>query len=1110
MMILLIPSYSMEDFSVDRIDAEANQILSAWTALYHPALIEKWERLPAWERASSPSENEYELVIVPPCCEHLTPVGWLHEKEEQCVLIRNESDREAIVALALESLQLTEHGFEDWFVDAFLAVGTHFVLSELLTRQLRYMSMLDEYQLKERALDAIKSYREGDFDAAKSSIQQMFEQLQQSREYFYPMSTYFLDLVLTAPTTLGEKLWQTLNEERQVNLVMPMSLLKQIAAEHGELADAIRRETNESRLELAGDPLENVPLSQLVMTDLTERLMRGTEFYRDIAGAKPVAYMRHRADFVSSLPSLLVRAGYKGVLLFTTEGWQTPEKRHSIIRWASPDGRKLGAVTRYPYDGNLSETFLKLPRELGRMLDADYAPTVTLAHYPKHVKRWLNDMFVAQQYAPVFGRFHSLEGFFKATKYTGQTNPLDESLYLKSRLLVDAVENNRPNPVTAWQDYHQMMQRGSHLVTLATLIASVAGKKSETPAKIFAEARGFFEKFDAAKQQHDDQLYGEYDAKQSPVDLSGFAAEADALINRLSCHLAATLTAHSGDDLLAQNGVFPIEKTSDMQTDALPDGWGYLLVNPTPHTQRVPVDVSALPALPVTRNAENATENAAGMTSPVIMARANGRNKEALVELPPLGYAWVGCDEGAEKTNESEAPQTETPAANTKGKLPETSRKTIAKKVFGLFAGKKETTPPPLVERVEDEGYYLRNEFFELRIDETTGAVASVFYYNKRGNRLAQQIAFRFSEDVRRQDTRSAKDGNAGYSIMAADKIEVVAEGPLHAALKVSGRLMHFDGSVVATFEQTTTVSRGSKIVRFDIVIDPQTPPGNSPWESYYAARFAWGSLGYEPYVGLNSGRHDCLTKYVEAPYFFDMRDETQSVTLFGHGLPYHRRIGDSRVDTLLITTGEERRSFRIDLGIDVDNPMVIAQERMAPREPMIVQSPKPKIPTAWLFSFDVKNVAMLKCEPMFNEMWQPPVFETPVVEKVESSESNDGSSVPGYGYEGQYASEIQSAETTAATETVEEPRNSIDDGWRYPGLADTLRDDGRTMTGMRLYLLETEGLQTELTFRSFRPLASARVIDFELNEEKKLTVSGDRVTVALGPHELVPIEIWF
>ena len=1107
MMILLLPSYSIEDFSVDRIDSEANQILSAWTALYHPALIEKTKRLPAWESASNPTENENELTLVPPCCEHLPPAGWLDEREKQCLVIRHESEREAIVKRVLKCLQLEDHGFEDWFADAFLAMGTHYILSELLTRQLRYMSMLDEYQLKEKSLKAIKAYREDNIDEAKSMLQQMFEQLQQSREYFYPMTAYFIDLVLTAPTTLGEKLYETLGENRQINLVMPLSLLERVAQDHGELLERMREEVLASRLELVGDPLENVPLTHLVMSDLVEQLMRGTEKYRDAVGARPVAYMRKHSDFISALPSLLMRAGYKGVLLYTINGWQTTDKRHSLLRWGSSDGRKVGAITRYPHDANASDTFLQLPKDLGRMLEGDYAPTVTLAHYPKHARRWLNDLRVGQQYAPVFGHFHSLSGFFKATKYTGQTNPLDEAAYAKSRQLVEAVEAKRPNPVSAWADYHQMTQRRMQITTLAMLIASVAGKKSDVPAKAFAELRSFLESFEAAKHHHDKQLYGNIDVEQIPVDVCGFAKEADNIIARLSCYLSATLTAQPADTI--------IERNNALASSTLPDDWGYLLLNPSPHSRNMLIDISGLLALPTIRK-----ETESQQLSSVLMARDDGSRKEALVEVPPFGYAWVGCDPAVETKGE-------TSNDDKPGQDAEPPRKTIASKVIGLFGGKKETGVPPMIYESEDGGYCLRNEFFELRVDRTTGAVASLFYHNKRGNRLAQQLAFRFPDEIRKQDTRSAKDGNTGYSIMAADTFEITANGPLQASLKTTGRLMHFDGSAVATFEQTITVTRGGKIVRFDIAVTPAalrvallpSPPGSSPWDSYYASRFAWGNAGYEPHIGISSGRHACRTKYVEAPYFVDLRDETQSLTMFGNGLPYHRRTSDTRLDTILIAANEQRRSFRIDVGVDVACPMAVAQELMAPHETLVVRSPKPKIPTAWLFSCDAKNVVMLKCEPLFDEIWQPPAKQVDAVPVNETSPS-DGSSYnamsePGYGYDGIYSPdykppENQSREGDLANEQEKEPQNNLDEGWCFPKLVDSLRDAGRPLTGMRIWLLETEGQRTELTFRSFRSIQAARIVDFELNEEKTLTVSGDRVTIPFAPHELIPVEIRF
>ncbi|MDR1493344.1 MAG: hypothetical protein LBT05_11575 [Planctomycetaceae bacterium] len=1048
-MLLLIPSYSIEDFSVNRVDAEANQILSAWSALYHPALIERAESLPSYANASNPPEiTDAELIVIPPCCEHLAPEDWLREKSETHKIIRHESDRETIVAEALKALQLEEHGFDEPFVETFLAVGTNYVLSELLTRQLRYMSMLDEYKLKENAMEALKYRREGNIEQSEEFLRQMFEQLQQSREYFYPMQAYFLELVLTAPTTLGEKLRETLdenlpqsdNDAKATNLVLTISQLKRMKAEHGETLNAVKRAAAESRLEIVGDPLENSPLAMLATPDLVERLMRGTEYYHDMIGVRPVAFMREQPEFLAVTPSLLLRAGYQGTLLYATNGWRIAEKRHSMLRWESPDGRKIGAITRYPSDANSNETFLQLPQELGRMLEGDNVPTVALAHYPKHTRRWLKDLKIAHRYAQVFGEFFSLSGYFKASQYSGLTKQLDESLFAKSKQLARASEQKLPNPVSTWSDYHQLSQRCQTLLTMTTLTASVAGKKMRTLEKTWKENKAFLTKADRLcrwyyRQLFNDPLFQEETLNErSILDFRDALLKPDCPPNYLTNEFAAFLTSTQPEELREKN------KSVDSM---IPEDWGYLFVNPFVATRKVLYG-------------------------------------KIYVEIPPMGYTWIPN----ETTNQEESVK-ETPS----------QKSPIKKLLGGLFGGKKKA--PQIAEYIENDGYYLRNEFFEMRIDATTGAVASLFYYNQRGNRLAQQLAFRFPEEIRKTDARPSADGNAGYSIMTADKFEIDADNPMRATLQVNGRLMHFDGSEIATFEETISVTRGSKTVQFDITIEPVKNPVGNAWDAYFASRFAWENAGYEPFVGIASGRHACLTKFVEAPYFFDVRDETQSLTILANGLPFHRRTSNTRVDTILITENEQRRTFRIDVVLDTDCPFAQALEQLTP--PLMVRSPKPKNPTAWLFTHNAKNVVLMRCEPLFDETPAMPTPQNP-------------------------DSELQNAtqETTLQKTTSEEKKNRIENGWRFPKLADLLpdlealnnesmdSDKSRQLTGLRLYFLETEGRSAETTFRSFRPIRQALTLDFEFNEEKKLDATDDRVCFSIGTHEFLLMEIRF
>ncbi|MCL2349384.1 MAG: hypothetical protein FWC50_14125, partial [Planctomycetaceae bacterium] len=1063
-MILLIPSYSIEDFSVDRVDAEANQILSAWSALYHPALIEKFEKLPAWERAANPNEStQHKLVVIPPCCEHLVPVAWLEEKEKTSLVIQAESDRENIVKEALNGLQLVHHGFDDWFVQSFYAFGTCYVLSELLTRQLRYMSMTDEYKLKTSALDSVRAYRSGDFDRTKDCLRQMFEELQRSREYFYPTSGHFLDLTLTAETTLGEKLRQTLDESECINLVLPAPLLALIVREHHETLESLKRAAAEQRLELIGGDSDGLPLTMLAMPDLVERFFRGIEFYQNTIGVRPLTYIRREPYFAAILPSLLARTGYLGMCLFTTDGWQTPEKRQSLLRWESPDGRKIDAFVRYPFDAGRSDVFLQFPKKHGRMLEGDHAPTIPYAHYPKHAKRWLDDLIVAHRYAQVFGRFYSMSGFFKTTKYSASTKKFEESLIAKSNHLVAAAEQKRPDPVSVWANYHQLVQYRRLLLTMTTILMSVAGKKTGPLQPLFEKVRSFFEKHNAAKQTGNRQLFApppplEEPLDETTLDWNEFHREAKLLLETLSKQIAVILTGQ------------PETQTS------IPDDRGYLVVNPLGFARNVLLDVSDLPCLPDAkinmsepRQANSELKKTADVSemNPVLLAGEQNGCKEAVVEVPPFGYAWVGC----EKT-----PETHFATSATKSSL--------TKSLLGLF-GVKEKALPPLAEKT-DEGYFLRNEFFELRVDAATGAVVSVFLHNTRGNRLAQQLAFRFPADVRKNDGRPSKDGNAGYSIMAADKIAIISDGPLQASLNISGRLMHFAGSVVATFGQTIIMRRGSKIIGFETTVEPVLEPGNGPWDSYYASRFAWGNANYEPTAGISSGGHPCETNFIEAPYFVDFRDGSQSLTIYHHGLPYHRRATETRLDTILIPKNERRRTFRIDIGIDVAHPFATAEERITPQQPFVVRSPKPKIPTAWLFSLNAKNVVLQKCEPLFSEY---PAPDSPAGDhsdndpsgndslrndEPDNTDPNAGNPTiePGYGYDGVYAVSATDAQKTNTPEKTPEktlPEPDTADCFVYPNDADCLRDIEKPMTGMRLFFLETEGEQTDATFRSFR-----------------------------------------
>ena len=192
---------------------------------------------------------------------------------------------------------------------------------------------------------------------------------------------------------------------------------------------------------------------------------------------------------------------------------------------------------------------------------------------------------------------------------------------------------------------------------------------------------------------------------------------------------------------------------------------------------------------------------------------------------------------------------------------------------------------------------------------------------------------------------------------MAADEIAVTSAGPVLGEIVCRGRLMDREGRRVAGFRQTTRVWRGSRVIELLIELDIDRQPGANPWDSYYAARFAWKDETAE----LSTAASNLANVPTELDAdriaaFLDIRRGKQRTTLLCGGLPYHRRLGLRKLDTLLVVQGETARSFRLGIGIDVPHPLAAALGFLAP--PLVLaDQPPPPTPTGWLFHLDCRNV---------------------------------------------------------------------------------------------------------------------------------------------------------
>jgi alpha-mannosidase len=580
------------------------------------------------------------------------------------------------------------------------------------------------------------------------------------------------------------------------------------------------------------------------------------------------------------LPQLLVRLGFTGALHANLDDGQFPRAEQSKFRWEGVDSSALDAVARIPLDASRPESFLGLPTKMGETMDLDHVATMVFAHWPGQSSVWYDDLRRMSDYVPVLGKFVTAGEYFDQTQTSGRISKFKPDTY-RAPYLKQAVIRKQPNPLSRFVEHYRRQALASGIEALETLVTLLRPGDGNAPP-IGTSLRDVMTRDDDALQ--------------------------DAL--------------REATQSLAQ--VLPREQPgSDARR-------GSFIANPLSFSRRVGIELPAEMALP-------------NVSGPVQAAQQQAGRKVAVVEVPAMGFAWIGPGAG-------EAPPPKPAAGGFWSRLKPGSAKTGDKSLV--------------------EGSTLRNEHMEVVIDERSGGIRALNDYRTRGNRLSQQLAFRLpSPRPKPGDVWHDPDLDAAYSSMVAQSVEVTASGPALGEIVTSGELRDPEGKRLAGYRQTYQLWRGSQVLLVQVELDVAEEPRVDPWNSYYAARFAWADETAELRRSVSWGGHATQAKRLESPLYVEMQTEKTRTAVLCGGLPYHRRVGDRMLDTLLVVRCETARRFRLGIGLDLSYPLPAALELLNP--PLVVDdvgvSPKPAA-SSWLFHLDAKNIVATHWSPLVEE----------------------------------------------------------------------------------------------------------------------------------------------
>ncbi|MFO7904278.1 MAG: hypothetical protein R6U98_16560, partial [Pirellulaceae bacterium] len=384
------------------------------------------------------------------------------------------------------------------------------------------------------------------------------------------------------------------------------------------------------------------------------------------------------------------------------------------------------------------------------------------------------------------------------------------------------------------------------------------------------------------------------------------ADRSSALIQEIDAH-ADHPPGEAFDERLEQATQGAVERLSELiPRRPAPPETGYLVVNPSSHVRRTPLRVPTLSPLPPA-------------TPPVYAA--DSEDEGVIVDVPPMGFAWI-----------------------TSGDKP----------------AKPPRRPPPVLA----EEHRLFNEYFDVYINPSTGGIESLYEYEKRGNRLSQQLAVRNS----RQQQATGRRGNP-YSTMVADQVRVTAASTVQGEITTTGRLVNRKGETLSEYEQRARARRGSRVLELDIQLDPRAELTEDPWNSYYCCRWAWANEAALLHRAVNQLRERAEAKRLEAPNYIDIDDNGHHVTLLTGGHPFHRRTHLRQLDTLLRVQGERARSFQLGIGVNLAYPLQDAIDQFVPLPTLAATAPPPAGPTSsWLFHVNSRNLIATAWAPIVED----------------------------------------------------------------------------------------------------------------------------------------------
>jgi alpha-mannosidase len=489
---VILPCASWDDFPTHLGNQASAELLAAWTSLWHPAFLAATGRLPGWHQAEEPPDPaslQEELVLVPPPSRQRMPSDWCDRlratSPQNPAPIETTASRADAVTAALQGAGLDPAICDQNLAADFLALGFAYLIIELLTRSMRYSSVLDSERFEAAVVAAANAATNGNNDGAREELIRAFDLLADARNHVYSVDFYVIDLTLVTDSLLGEPLRSKLARADTTNILISGEQLERVAEAHPETLDELRRGIETGTVSIVGGRYSFDSVDHMGPEALLTDLQRGQSIAKQRLGREYAIFGQFNSNYAVLLPEILRNLGFHGALHASFDGGQLPRADQRKTKWGMTQAASIEALSITPLDAAQAESWLKLAQRIGDTIAHDHVATVLLASWPGNETEYAEDLRRCTQFGLVLGRIVTLEEYFRATREVDDWVKFAPREYPnRSQLGVGAhaVSNQIDAYCEEVQGTHRRLSAG--LAALAGLQPSEAGAETESEVVI--------------------------------------------------------------------------------------------------------------------------------------------------------------------------------------------------------------------------------------------------------------------------------------------------------------------------------------------------------------------------------------------------------------------------------------------------------------------------------------------------------------------------------------------------------------------------------------------------------------------------------------------------